>query len=347
MRNQDSQNHGAGSAGSGKPEGEIRIAGTGSYLPERILTNAELEQIVDTSDEWITTRTGIRERHIAQSDEPTSHMAAAAAENALSMAGVSAEELDVIMVGTITPDMVFPNTGCLVQEQLGAKNAFCFDLEAACSGFLYGLDIARQFIATGRLQTALVIGADKLSCITDWEDRSTCVLFGDGAGAAVVRPAGDGKSSRLMGVEMASDGSLGDLLNMPGGGSLNPASVETVQNRLHYMKMTGNEVFKHAVLRMCDAARKALKKSGLSVDDIDWVIPHQANMRIIKAISNRLKVPLDRFCNNLDRVGNTSAASIPIAMDEAVRDGRVRRGDKLLFIAFGGGFTWGAGVMEF
>ncbi len=334
-------------AGGGISRSDIYIAGTGSYLPERVLTNADLEKIVDTTDEWIRTRTGIRERHIAAADEPTSHMGREAAMRALDMAGVSADEIGMIIVGTITPDMVFPNTGCFIQEQIGAKNAFCFDLEAACSGFLYGLDVAKQFIAGGRIDTALVIGADKLSCITDWEDRSTCILFGDGAGAAVVRPAEKGGGSGLIGVEMACDGALGELLNMPGGGSRNPSTVETVNSRMHYMKMTGNEVFKHAVLCMCDAAQKALEKSGVAIDDIDWVIPHQANMRIIKAISNRLKVPLDRFCNNLEYVGNTSAASIPIAMDEAVRDGRVERGQKLLLIAFGGGFTWGAGVVEF
>ncbi len=325
----------------------MRIAGIGSYLPDRVLTNAEMEKIVDTSDEWITTRTGIKQRHIAAEDQASSDMATIASQRALEMAQVSPDEVDMILVASITPDMVFPNTGCFVQKQLGAKNAFCFDIEAACSGFLYGLDIAARMIACGRINTGLVIAAEKLSAITDWQDRSTCVLFGDGSGAAVVKPCEDNNGIGLMDVEMGSDGGLADLLKLPGGGSRNPATAETVQNRLHYLQMSGNEVFKHAVLRMCEAARKAMEKSGLTTDDIDWVIPHQANLRIIQAISNRLKVPLERFCNNLENVGNTSAASIPLAMDEAVRDGRIQRGHKLLLIAFGGGFTWGAGVLEF
>lgn len=322
----------------------VSIIATGSYLPERIMTNAELEKMVDTSDEWIRSRTGIRERRIAAQGQTTSDMAALASQRALEQAGVSALDLDMIIVATITPDMPFPCTACFVQDKIGARNAMCFDLEAACSGFLYGVDVARNFIAGGAMKTVLVIGAEKLSSVTDWSDRGTCILFGDGAGAAVVaaRPEGRG----IMASAMGSDGRLAGLLHLPGGGSLNPTTKETVDARLHYMKMTGNEVFKHAVRCMCDAGQKALDKCGMTIDDVDWVVPHQANMRIIKAIANRLGNSIDKFCVNLDRVGNMSAASVPVAVDEAVRDGRIKRGDVVLSIVFGGGFTWGAMLME-
>lgn len=320
------------------------ISGTGSYLPERVLRNRDLEIMVDTSDEWIFSRTGIRERHIAGETEATSDMATVASQRALAAAGADAGELDLILCATVTPDMPFPNTACLVQSALGAKNAFCFDIEAACSGFLYGLKIVRQFIGMGTVRKALVIGAEKLSSVTDWEDRATCVLFGDGAGAAVVESCDS--SPGLMCSVMGSDGDLGDLLKIPGGGSRTPASAQSVAARLHYMKMTGREVFKHAVRCMSEAGEQVLKRCGLTVDDVDWVIPHQANMRIIRAIADRLGVPLSRFYNNLERVGNLSAASIPVALDEAVRGGCVKPGDVLLFIVFGGGFTWGATVCE-
>jgi 3-oxoacyl-[acyl-carrier-protein] synthase III len=322
----------------------VRITGTGSYLPDKVLTNADLEKMVDTSDEWIYQRTGIRERHIARDDEFTSDMAAEAAKKALANAGISPLDVELIIVATVTPDMVFPNTACLVQEKIGAKKAFCFDVEAACSGFLYGLETASQFIAGGTIKTALVIGAEKLSCVTDWEDRTTCVLFGDGAGAVVVQAGTEGRG--LMGSVMGSDGALAELLMIPGGGSRHPASKETVEQRLHYMKMQGREVFKHAVRCMCDAGLKALKRVGLSVNDVQLVIPHQANMRIIQAIAERLGVPMERFHNNLERVGNISAATLPVALDEAVSKGRLKKGDIVLFIVFGGGFTWGAMVLE-
>ena len=320
------------------------VSGTGSYLPQKVLTNHDLAGLVDTSDEWIVTRTGISERHIAAADEATSDMAAAAAERALENSGVMAEDVDLIIVATVTPDMLFPNTACFVQNRIGACNAFCFDLEAACCGFLYALKTARQFLLCGTIDTALVIGAEKLSCVTDWDDRATCVLFGDGAGAAVLqrdKREGHGIMSSVMG----SDGSLADLLKIPGGGSRHPASPDTIRDRLHYMKMTGREVFKHAVRCMSQSGRGALKKCGLTVDDVDWVISHQANIRIIHAIGDRLGVPREKLIINLDRVGNMSGASIPVALDEAVRDGRIRKGDILLFIAFGGGFTWGATVV--
>jgi 3-oxoacyl-[acyl-carrier-protein] synthase III len=322
----------------------IGITGTGSYVPQRVLTNAELEKMVDTTDEWIVTRTGIRERHIAAADETSSTMGAEAARRALAAAGVKAEDVDMIIVATITPDMGFPNTACFVQSQIGAKKAFCFDVEAACSGFLYALDIARRFVASGGIETALVIGAEKISCITDWSDRSLCVLFGDGAGAAVVQ-ACPGRRG-ILNTILKSDGNLSDLLMLPGGGSRYPTSAETIANKLHYMKMDGKEVFKHAVTCMTDVAKKALAGAGLGVADMKLIIPHQANMRIVQAIGHRLGGTTEQYYVNLDRFGNTSAASVILALDEAVRIGRLQHGDRVLLVAFGGGFTWGATVLE-
>ena len=324
--------------------GSVAIIGTGSYAPEKILTNADLEKMVDTSDEWIVTRSGIRERHIAGRDEATSDMAAMAARRALEQAGVTAEQVDLIIVATITPDMVFPSTACFVQNLIGAKNATCFDLEAACSGFLYAMNVASQFIRTGAARTALVIGAEKLSCVTDWQDRTTCVLFGDGAGAVVIQ-ASDAPRGFLATVT-GSDGALTDLLKIPGGGSRNPTSLETIEKRMHYMQMVGKEVFKNAVRSMGDAARKALEQSGLTLNDVACVVPHQANIRIVEAIRERLEVGPDKFYVNLDRFGNMSAASIPVALDEAIRVGRIKRGDVVVMVAFGGGFTWGASVVR-
>jgi 3-oxoacyl-[acyl-carrier-protein] synthase-3 len=322
----------------------ICIVGTGAYLPEHVMTNADLERQVETSDEWIRTRTGISERHIAAPEEATSDMAAIAARRALEAAGVAAEDVDLIIVATVTPDMPFPSTACFVQHKIGARRAFCFDIEAACSGFLYALEVGTRFLAGGGVKTALIIGAEKLSGVTDWTDRATCVLFGDGAGAAVLqaRPARRG----IIGSVAGSDGSLAGLLSIPGGGSRNPTSPATIEAGLHFMKMQGNEVFKHAVRCMSDSAQKVLERHGIPAADVRWVIPHQANLRIIQAIANRLDVGLDRFCINLDRVGNMSGASIPVALDEAVRAERIQDGDVLLFVAFGGGFTWGATVME-
>lgn len=320
------------------------ITGTGSYVPERILTNAELEKLVATTDEWIMTRTGIRERHIARPDEPTSAMAAVAAQRALATAGVTADSVDMIIVATITPDMGFPNTACFVQREIGAHNAFCYDVEAACSGFVFALDIACQYVASGRIATALVIGAEKISCITDWSDRSLCVLFGDGAGAAVVqaRPGRRG----VMGTVLRSDGRLSHLLSLPGGGSRHPASAETLSQKLHYMKMDGKEVFKHAVTCMTDVARRAMAQAGVTLEQVKLVIPHQANLRIVNAIRDRLGGRDDQYFINLDRYGNTSAASVILALDEAARGGLLQRGDLVLLVAFGGGFTWGATLVE-
>ncbi len=324
---------------------QVMIAGTGAYLPARVLTNAELETMVETSDEWIVSRTGVRERRIAAPGEATSDMAAAAAREALAEAGVAADELDLIIVGTVTPDMPFPSTACLVQNAIGAGKALCFDLSAACSGFLYSMETARGLLLGGLYETALVIGADKMSAVTDWQDRGTCILFGDGAGAVVLKRTVTHRG--IMATATGADGSLGDLLMIPGGGSRHPASHETVDQRLHTVKMAGNNVFKHAVRCMTEAGIEALQKAGLTVEDVDWVIPHQANMRIIQAISDRVGVPMERFIVNLDRRGNTTAATVPLALAESVRDGRVKRGDILLMIVFGGGFTWGATVLEY
>ncbi len=325
----------------------VVIAGTGRFLPERILTNHDLEEMVETSDEWIVTRTGIRERRIAGEGVATSHLGTEAARRALEAAKVDPAEVEMIIVATITPDMVFPATACLVQDRIGAPGAACFDLEAACSGFVYGLDVGAQFIATESMDTILVIAAEKISAIVDWNDRGTCVLFGDGAGAAVLRPAEKGSPSLgILATCLGSDGGQADILKLPGGGSLHPASEETVRKGMHYLQMAGRGVFRQAIQAMAQAAENVLEKTGLDVDDIDWVIPHQANIRIIQAISDKLGIPLDRFYNNVDRYGNMSAATVPVALDEAVREGRIRTGDLVLFLVFGGGLTWGATLVH-
>ena len=322
----------------------VSITGTGAYVPERIMTNEDLTRIVDTTDEWITTRTGIRERRIAAKGQPTSDMAARAAQAAMERAGVTADDIDMIIVATITPDMVFPNTACFVQAQIGAKRAFCYDVEAACSGFVYALEVGRQFVSTGSINTALVIGAEKISSITDWSDRSLCVLFGDGAGAAVIQHR-EGSRGILTTV-MKSDGRLSELLMIPGGGSRHPASLETIEKKMHFMKMDGREVFKHAITCMTSAAKEALDRCGLTIDDVDCIIPHQANMRIINAVADRLGGRPEQYYVNVERYGNTSAASVIMAMDEGVRNGRIKKGDLVLLVAFGGGFTWGATLLE-
>jgi len=322
----------------------VAILGTGSYVPERILTNADLEKIVDTTNEWIVTRSGIKERRIARDDQATSDLAAEAARRALAAAGVKPEEIDLIIVATLTPDMPFPNTACFVQNLIGAKNATCIGLEAACSGFLFAVDAANQYLLTGRFKTALVIGAEKLSGVTDWQDRTTCVLFGDGAGAVVLRACDSGAG--ILSTVTGSDGSLNALLNIPGGGSRHPVSPETIEKRMHFMKMEGKEVFKHAVRAMADASRKALEKAGITMAEVACVVPHQANMRIVEAIRDRLGVGPEKFFVNLDKYGNMSAASIPVALDEAIRAGVIKKGDKVVLVAFGGGFTWGAMVVK-
>ena len=320
------------------------VTGVGSYVPEKVLSNADLSRMVNTTDEWITSRTGIRERRIAAADESTSDMAAKAAIRALEFAGVSPTQVDLIIVATITPDMLFPSVACLVQERIGARRAAAFDLEAACSGFIYAIEVGQQFIMSHTYDTVLVIGAEKLSSIIDWTDRNTCVLFGDGAGAVLLqsRP----RSHGLLTVCMGADGGKAGLLCMPGGGSRIPATADSVASRLHFLRMDGRETFKNAVLAMCTAAQEVLERCQLRVDQIRCIIPHQANRRIIEAVAERLEARADQLFVNLDRYGNTSAASVAIALDEAVRSGKVVKGDLLLLLVFGAGLTWGAAVIE-
>lgn len=327
-----------------QPKRTVSIIGTGSYVPERVLTNAELEKLVETSDEWITTRTGIKERRIAAENECTSDLAAKAAQSALDNAGITADEIDLIIVATVTPDMFFPSTACFVQQKIGAANAACFDVSAACAGFLYALEIAQQFITSHTYDTILVIGAEKLSSIVDWTDRNTCVLFGDGAGAAVLRHRGGGHG--VVSTFMASDGSLSDILYIPGGGSRYPVNKDNADQRLNCIKMNGKETYKHAVTSMLDAAQRAMADANLSPENLACIIPHQANLRIIEAVAQRLNVPLERFMVNLDRFGNTSAAAVAIALDEANRTGRMKVGDYVLLVVFGGGLTWAASVIQ-
>jgi 3-oxoacyl-[acyl-carrier-protein] synthase-3 len=320
------------------------IAAVGSFVPPKVLTNADLEKMVETTDDWITTRTGIKERHIAAPDQFTSDLGAEAARRAMAKAGIKPEEIDLIIVATITPDMPFPSTACLVQQKIGAYRAAAFDLEAACSGFIYALEIAQQFIMTRTYDTVLVIGAEKLSAIVDWQDRNTCVLFGDGAGAAILRNKAD--SHGLLTAVMGADGRKSDLLYMAGGGSRHPATAQTVSDRLHYLKMEGKETFKNAVQAMQIAAEEALKRCEIDISQINCIIPHQANRRIIDAVGERLGARPDQLFVNLHKYGNTSAASVAIALDEAVDSGRVQPGDLVLLIVFGAGLTWGAAVIE-
>jgi len=322
----------------------VSIIGTGSYVPERILTNRDLEKIVETSDEWIRSRTGIGERRIAAPEETTSDMATNAALAAMSQAGVSAEQIDLIIVATVTPDMFFPATACWVQKKLGAIRAACFDVSAACSGFIYAMEIAQQFISNHVYNTILIIGADKLSSIVDWSDRNTCVLFGDGAGAAILRNRG--ASHGVIATHMGSDGEFTDILFMPGGGSRCPITSANVDQKLNTIKMLGKETYKQAVTAMSDAADRALESAGLKYEDIACVIPHQANMRIIEAIAHRMGLPVDKFYVNLEKYGNTSAAAVAIALDEAHRNGRFKIGDYVLLVVFGGGLTWASSVIQ-
>lgn len=322
------------------------ILGTGSYAPARILTNAELTKMVDTSDEWIVSRSGIRERHIAAPDEATSDMAVAAARAALADAHLTAADIDLLIVATVTPDMPVPAVSCIIQAKLGLRtNVACFDLNAACSGFVYALDTASAMLTSGRYRRALVIGAEKLSAITDWKDRTTCVLFGDGAGAVVLGVSHE-PGVGLIGTQLGAYGESTDLLCVPKGGSSFPATAESIAAGDHFLKMKGKEVFKIAVRAMEEAARDILEHHHLRADQIELVIPHQANLRIIEAISQYLKVPMERFYVNVDRFGNTSSASIPIALDEARRLGRIKRGDYTLLVAFGAGLTYGSALIR-
>ena len=321
-----------------------KITGTGSAVPDKILTNFDLERVVDTSDEWIQTRTGIKERRIASAGEFTSTFATRAAEKALAMAGSDPADLDLIIVATVTPDFPFPATACLIQDNLKASKAAAFDISAACSGFIYGLSIVEKFIRTGTIQKALVIGAEVLTRIVDWSDRNTCCLFGDGGGAVVLEAAeGD---NGILSTHIHSDGTYWELLNQPGAGNRNPACQKTLDDKLMYINMQGNEIFKLAVRAMDEAAHEALAMNNLTTADIDLFIPHQANRRIIDAIGKRMGLTDDQLFVNLERYGNTSSASIPLALDEANRSGRIATGDILLFDAFGGGLTWGAALVR-
>jgi 3-oxoacyl-[acyl-carrier-protein] synthase-3 len=326
------------------PVRPVHIVGTGSFTPERVLTNQDLEKIVDTSDEWIVTRTGIKERRISDPQTPSSALATEAARRALEMAGLKGSDLDQIVVGTVTGDRTFPSTACIVQDRLGAVNAHAFDVSAACAGFLYGLSVGRSAITSGMAKTVLVIGVETLSKIVNWTDRNTCVLFGDAAGAVILQ-ASD-KPGGILATRLHSDGSLVHLLEMPAGGSLQPPSHETVEQRLHTIHMRGNDVFKHAVRAMESVALETLEAAGRTPDQLSLLIPHQANFRIIDATARRLGLPMEKVFVNLDRYGNTSSASIPLALDEANRAGRIRSGDLIEMVTFGGGFTWAAAVVE-
>ncbi|MGQ3481972.1 beta-ketoacyl-ACP synthase III [Paenibacillus sp. TY11] len=321
----------------------VGVIGTGKYVPEKILTNKDLEAIVETSDEWIVSRTGIQERHIAAPEQATSDLAYEAAIKALESAGMTAQDLDLIIVATVTPDMAFPSTACILQDKLGAKGAAAFDLSAACSGFVYGLATATSFIKTGIYNNALIIGADCLSRITDYTDRNTCVLFGDGAGAVVIGEVPEGRGFQSF--DLGAEGAGGSLLKLEAGGSRLPASADTLENKQHYIYMNGREVFKFAVRVMGTATVDVLEKAGLSKDDIDLFVPHQANVRIIQSAMQRLDLPEEKVVVNVHKYANTSAASIPLALVEAAEEGRMKEGDRILMVGFGGGLTWGASVL--
>jgi 3-oxoacyl-[acyl-carrier-protein] synthase-3 len=348
---------------------EVFIAGTGAYVPEHVLGNAELERMVDTSDEWIVQRTGIRERRISAPSQATSDLAVAAARKALADAGVAAEDIDGIFLATISSDSPVPATAVHVQEILGARNAFALDINAACTGFVYAVGLAAAMIRGGMSRKVLAIGAESLSRIIDYTDRNSCILFGDGAGAAVVAlapasppqsprgdgasppqsPRGDGgddKRSRIIDTYLRSDGSMKDFISLPAGGSRKPASAETVAAREHFLRMSGKDVFKFATKALVELVERALERNGFRVQDLDLVIPHQVNYRIIESAQKKLDLPLEKFFLNLERYGNTSAASVPIALDEAIRCGRLRRGNLVLFVAFGAGMTWGYNLIR-
>jgi len=322
----------------------MRIVATGKYLPQKILTNADLEKTVETSDEWIVTRTGIRERRIASEEESSSEMGARAARIALKKAGISAQDLDLILVASVTADATFPSTACYIQHKIGAGKCAALDVQAACSGFVYGLVVGSQFIASGAYKNILVVGSERLSSIVDWTDRSTCVLFGDGAGAVVLQPRADGKNGMLA-FDMGANGGLHDILYLMNGQTTSPDGAETKAGS-HYMRMSGQDVFKQAVTEMARSCIKALETAGLTVADLACVIPHQANIRIIEALRDRLQIPPEKCFINVQRYGNMSAACVPVGLDEAADEFSLKRGDKVLLVAFGGGLTWAACVLE-
>ena len=324
----------------------IRIIGIGSYAPEGVLTNFDLEKMVDTSDEWIRTRTGMVERRIGRDDEATSDMAVEAAKKALEMANTAPEEIDLLVIGTITPDMPLPATACIVQKKLNIGSAACFDFQAACTGFIYGLEIVNALMKNNRaFKKALFIGTEKLSSVVDWTDRNTCVLFGDAAGAVVLSKTTE-SGDTILSSALHADGKNSDILTIPGGGAVCPITQENANDHLHCIKMEGNKVFKLAVNAMVGSCNEVLNLAHLTYKDIDWLIPHQANKRIINAIGSRLDMPEDRVCVNIEKYGNTSICSIILALDELIREGRVKKGEKILITAFGGGMTWGAAILK-
>jgi len=321
-----------------------RITGTGSFAPKKIITNQDLEKLVDTNDAWITERTGIKERRIAEKGQTTSDLAYEAGKKALKAAGIGAMDLDLILVATMTPDTILPSMGCVLQEKLGAKKAAAFDIAAACSGFIYGMSVADAFIKSGAYKNILLVGAEILSRFTDWEDRTTCILFGDGAGAVVIqRHAG---KRGILSTHLHSDGAFGDLLHVPAGGASHPPSHDTIRRRMHFIRMKGNETFKAAVRALEGVVQEALEHNKIKPEEIDFLVPHQANLRIIQAMAQRLNMPMEKVVLTLPKYGNTSAASIPMALDEAVRDGRIKDNHLLLFEAFGGGLTWASALVR-
>jgi len=327
-----------------KKSKSVGIVGIGFYVPEKIITNFDLEKTLDTSDEWIYTRTGIKERRVVADNQFASDLAAESSLRALKNAGMKPEEVELIVVCTLSPDMFFPSTACIVQSKIGAINSACFDIEAACSGFNYGLCIAESFIKSGQYNNVLLIGTEVFSRILDWQDRSTCVLFGDGAGAVVLREVSN--NSGILSHYLNADGSGTDLLNLPAGGSRLPASIETINQRLHYLKMNGREIYKFATKMIPEAVKNSLNKAGLTEKDIDLLIPHQANIRIINTVAEKLKLPMEKIFININKYGNTSAASIPIALSEAISENRIKKNDIVVLTSFGAGLTWGASVIR-
>ncbi len=324
---------------------KARIIGTGSYLPEQILSNADLEKMVETSDEWIVTRTGMKERRVAKKEEQTSDMGVEAAKRALDAAQLSADQIDLILVATITPDYVFPSTACIIQSKMRMTNAAALDIQAACTGYIYGLSIAKAYIEAGLYNNILIVAAEKLSSIVNYKDRNTCVLFGDGAAACVV--SGKGKGLFIRNASIGADGDQSELLIMHGGGSKNPATQESVANGLHYLSMGGQEVFKHAVRRMETTTKESLDKAGITEKEISWLVPHQANIRIIEALAKRFEMPMEKVYVTIHKYGNTSASSIGIALDELMRQEQLKEKENIILTAFGAGFTWGSAVLTY
>ncbi|MBI2556786.1 MAG: ketoacyl-ACP synthase III [Planctomycetes bacterium] len=320
------------------------ITGIGSYLPDKVLTNYDLEKMVDTSNDWIIQRTGIKERRIVENGVTTSDLATQASLRAMEDAGVSPKDLDMIITSTITPDHIFPSTSCYIQQKIGATRACAFDILAACAGFIYAMSIGQSFINSGAMKTVLVVGAECLSKTTDYTDRATCVLFGDGAGAVIIQR--NPVKHEILSSNLAADGSEADVLIMPGGGARNPASLESIQQRLHYIQFKGKEVFKLAINNITNLILETTKENGLTLDDIDLIIPHQSNLRIIEATMEKLGLPMEKAFVNIDKYGNTSSASVPIAIDEARKEGRLRKGNLVMLVAFGGGLTWGSSVIR-